>query len=61
MKLITTIRIEREITEEQMKSDFEASTIDEAVANQQDWIDDGSIDVYDLIDGSGTITVSYEE
>jgi hypothetical protein len=61
MKLITTIRIEQEITEEQMESDFEASTIDEAVANQQSWIEDGSIDIYDLIDGPLTITVSYEE
>lgn len=50
MKLKITISLEIEVTPENLKSYYDASTIEEAATNQQKWIDDGSCDLMELID-----------
>ena len=64
MKLIITMVVEQEIKDmEELKAYYEADTLEEAVANQQMWIDEGACDLHDLIEGAvkTTVTSSGEE
>lgn len=58
MKIIITMVFESEILPEELKALYEADTLEEAVKNQQAWIDEGACDLHDLINSAVITTVT---
>lgn len=57
MKLKYTFVFELEVDH---LADYEATTLEEAAKNEQQWINEGSTDVYDLIGGANYVQATVE-
>lgn len=54
MKMILTVKVEWDVDD---LSDYEAETLEEAVKNQRQWIEDGTADIYDMLDGCEIVSL----
>lgn len=61
MKLKFTIEVEVKInSEEELVNYYDATSLEEAVKHQQEWCDDGSCDIAELICNAEEIIVTVE-
>ena len=58
MKIIITMVSESDVSPEALKAYYEADTLEQAVKNQQAWIDEGACDLHDILDGDVVATVT---
>ena len=55
MKLKATITAEWEVKE---LSHYDALTIEEAAMNQQKWLDEGIVEIFDLFDTANSVVIT---
>ena len=57
MKLRITVVVEQDVDS---LVDYEATTLEEAATNQQEWLDNGSSSLWELIDFADEVTIKVE-
>jgi hypothetical protein len=62
MKLIITITVEVEVSsQEELAAIYDnALTIEEAASKQQVWFESGAANIFDVLDGTEKVVVTYE-